>query len=108
MSVDKRSYARFAEDLKKQILQSRYQAATLVNKELLFLYYLTGKAITEKIQKENWGNAVIETLSADLQKNLPGLRGFSPKNLRNMRQFYEAYATAVIWQSATAKLNRLE
>lgn len=106
MAVDKRSYARFVEELKKQILQSRYQAASLVNKELLFLYYLTGRSISEKIQKENWGNSVIETLSADLQKGLPGLRGFSSKNLRNMRQFYEAYCAVAIWQSATAKLEK--
>lgn len=104
MTVSKKNYARFVEDVKNQILQSRCHAARLVNRELLFLYYLTGKAISEKIQHENWGNSVIEKLSADLQKSLPGLRGFSPKNLRNMRQFYESYAFNSIWQLATAKL----
>lgn len=106
MATSNKSYTRFVEELKKQILQSRYQAARLVNKEILFLYFMTGKSISEKIQKEKWGNSVIETLSADLQKELPGLRGFSSKNLRNMRQFYETYSSVEIWQSATAKLEK--
>lgn len=107
MATTNTSYTRFVEELKKQILQSRYQAARLVNKEILFLYFMTGKSISDKIRKENWGNSVIETLSDDLQKELPGLRGFSSKNLRNMRQFYETYSSAEIWQSATAKLEKI-
>lgn len=106
MAANNKSYTAFVKELKNQILQSRYQAARLVNKEVLFLYFITGKSISEKIQKENWGNSVIETLSGDLQKELPGLRGFSSKNLRNMRQFYEAYSSVEIWQSATAKLKK--
>ena len=106
MAAINKSYTRLVEQLKKQILQSRYNAARLVNKEILFLYFMIGKAISEKIEKENWGNAIIETLSADLQKEVPGLRGFSSKNLRNMRQFYETYSSVEIWQSATAKLEK--
>jgi predicted nuclease of restriction endonuclease-like (RecB) superfamily len=101
-----KSYTKFVKELKNQILLSRYHAARLVNKEVLSLYFITGKSISGKIQKENWGNSVIETLSEDLQKELPGLRGFSSKNLRNMRQFYEAYSSVEIWQSATAKLEK--
>lgn len=106
MATTNKSYTQFVEELKKQILQSRYQAARLVNREILFLYFMTGKSLSEKIQKEKWGNSIIETLSEDLQKELPGLRGFSSKNLRNMRQFYETYSPVEIWQSATAKLEK--
>lgn len=104
MAIQATGYTRLVKELKKQILQSRYQAARLVNKELLLLYFHTGKILSQKTKKENWGSSVIDTLSADLQKELPGLRGFSAKNLRNMRQFYEAYQHIEIWQSATAKL----
>lgn len=108
MALTNKSYTEFVKQLKKEILQSRYQAARLVNKEILLLYYITGKAISEKIQKENWGNSVIERLSNDLQRELPGLRGFSSKNLRNMRQFYETYSSVEIGQSATAKMEKLD
>jgi predicted nuclease of restriction endonuclease-like (RecB) superfamily len=103
--TEQKTYIHFVQQLKEQILQSRFQAAKLVNRELLLLYYSIGKMISEKIKKEKWGNAIIDTLSKDIQNELPGLRGFSPKNLRNMRLFYEAYKQKEIWQSSTAKLN---
>ncbi|RZK63337.1 MAG: DUF1016 family protein, partial [Pedobacter sp.] len=57
--------------LKSAILQSRYRAAALVNKELLSLYFAVGKFISQKIEEEKWGAKVIENLSADLQLELP-------------------------------------
>jgi predicted nuclease of restriction endonuclease-like (RecB) superfamily len=100
------TYIQFVQEAKQQILQSRYQAAKLVNKELLFLYFNIGKMIFEKVKKEKWGNAIIENLSKDIQTELPGLRGFSSKNLRNMRLFYEAYRNDEIWQLVTAKFQK--
>ncbi len=100
------TYLQFIQEVKQQILQSRYQAAKLVNKELLLLYFNIGKMIFKKVKKEKWGNAIIENLSKDIQTELPGLRGFSSKNLRNMRLFYEAYKNDKIWQLLTAKLQK--
>lgn len=100
------TYIQLVQEIKQQILQSRYQAAKLVNKELLLLYFKIGKMIFEKVQKEKWGNSIIENLSKDIQTELPGLKGFSSKNLRNMRLFYEAYTKDEIWQLITAKLKK--
>lgn len=77
--------------LKSAILQSRYKAATLVNKELLTLYFTVGKFISIKIEQEKWGAKIIENLSADLQIELPGLRGFSATNIKRMRLFFESW-----------------
>ncbi len=101
--TENKTYLQFVQEVKQQILRSRYQAAKLVNKELLLLYYSIGKMIFEKVQKEKWGHAIIDNLSKDIQAELPGLRGFSSKNLRNMRLFFEAYARDEIWQLPTAK-----
>lgn len=115
------NYLAFLQEVSKQILQSRYRAARLVNRELLLLYFAVGKRLSEKIAAEKWGTGVLEQLSADLQKLLPGLRGFSYRNLRNMRQFAEAYSqlitepthnqspggddqTEPIWQTTSVKL----
>ena len=38
-----------------------------------------------------WGKGAIETISRQLQRELPGLRGFSAANIKFMRQFYEAW-----------------
>lgn len=74
-------------ELKEAILKSRYQAARLVNKELISLYFSIGKKISETATKEAWGNKVLEKVSDELQKELPGLRGFSSGNLKKMRVF---------------------
>ncbi|WP_375446588.1 YhcG family protein [uncultured Fibrella sp.] len=79
-------------EISTQILQSRYRAARLVNRELLLLYFAVGKRLSEKIALEKWGAKIVEQLSADLQKGLPGLRGFSRRNLFNMKAFADEYA----------------
>ncbi len=79
------------QDIKNAILQSRYRAATLVNRELLSLYFGIGKYISENSRKRFWGTNAIETISTKLQFELPGLHGFSPANIKRMRQFYEEW-----------------
>ena len=69
-------YIHFIAEIKQNILQSRYKAASLANKEMLLLYYQTGSGLSEKIKKANWGAGIIRNISNDLQKELPGLRGF--------------------------------
>lgn len=51
MKNDK-NYVEFINSLKKQIVQSRYAAARLANKEQLLLYFNTGKMISEKIKAQ--------------------------------------------------------
>ena len=60
-------YIDFISDLKRNIIQSRYVAARLANKEQLVLNLQTGKMLSEKIAAENWGPKVIEQISKDLQ-----------------------------------------
>lgn len=90
MKLDK-SYVEFIQSLKSQIVQSRYIAARLANREQLFLYLKTGMMISEKVKAQKWGAKVLEQISADLQKELPGLKGFSAGNLKKIRLFAEAY-----------------
>ncbi|MBL7996572.1 DUF1016 family protein [bacterium] len=77
--------------IKNAILQSRYTAATLANRELLSLYFYVGEYVALNTRNRNWGTGAIEIISARLQQELPGLRGFSPTNIKNMRLFYEAW-----------------
>jgi hypothetical protein len=62
----------FVAELKKNIVQSRYVAARLANKEQLLLYFKTGKMLAEKIAAEEWGAKVLEQIADDLQKQFPG------------------------------------
>ena len=80
----------FIKNIKEKIRQSQYNALKVVNKELINLYWEIGKSISEK-QKKNWGKSIIKTLSNELQKEFPGIRGYSVSNIRYMAQFYNEY-----------------
>lgn len=78
--------------IKTAILQSQYQAAKETTRVQLILYYGIGRYLSSKKGKKTWGTSVLETISSQLRKELPGLRGFSASNLKNMRQFYDNWA----------------
>jgi predicted nuclease of restriction endonuclease-like (RecB) superfamily len=99
-----KQYIQLITDLKQNILQSRYIAARLANKEQLLLYFKTGKMLSQKITSERWGVKIIEQVAEDLQKQLPGLRGFSYRNLMKMKQFSDSYSFMSILPSVTAEL----
>lgn len=73
------------------IKQSRIRAIKSVNAELIDLYWNIGEHISKKINRTEWGKSVVSELAAYIQKNEPGLKGFSDKNLWRMKQFYETY-----------------
>jgi len=77
--------------IKDAILQSQQRALGAVNQEQLALYYGIGRYISANTRTKNWGKGFIEGISEQLRKELPGLRGFSATNLRNMRVFYEEW-----------------
>ena len=81
-------YKSFLEDIKERVRASQYEALKAVNKELITLYWDIGKRIVEKQEKLGWGKSVVENLAVDLQKEFPGIRGFSADNLWRMRKFY--------------------
>ncbi|MCL2131383.1 MAG: PDDEXK nuclease domain-containing protein [Lentimicrobiaceae bacterium] len=89
------SYTASIKVIKQAILQSRYRAAVLVNREMLMLYFGIGEYISKNSREGSWGTNAIEVISAQLQKELPGLRGFSTTNLKNMRLFYEAWQQVI-------------
>ena len=90
--------------LKTLILRSRYVAARQANAEMLRLYFVIGAYVSEHSRKGKWGTGVIDAISEQLSKELPGLRGFSARNMRDMRHFYEEWTASVIWQPLAAKL----
>lgn len=79
------------EAIKKAILQGQYEAAKGVNRVQLAVYFGIGKYISSHTRKGVWGTGALETISQQLRKELPGLRGFSATQLREMRLFYEEW-----------------
>ena len=85
-------YLQAVKDIKSAILKSRYAAAKQANKELLKLYYSVGGYVSAHSRDGYWGSNAIETIAKGLQQELPGLRGFSARNIKNMRMFYEQWS----------------
>ena len=77
--------------IKTAILQSQAWAAKAVNQEQSALYYSIGRYVSANTRKKNWGQGAIDAISNQLKQELPGLRGFSARNIKNMRTFYEEW-----------------
>lgn len=73
------------------IKHARSKAVKAVNYELIDLYWKIGEYIHNKVEKAEWGNSVVSELAKHIQKNEPGIKGFSDKNIWRMKQFYETY-----------------
>lgn len=98
-------YRAFVEDIKQRVRDAQYAALKVVNKELITLYWDIGKRIVEKQNKLGWGKGIIETLAKDLQKEFPGIKGFSSQNLWYMRQFYGEYQGSLILQPLVGEIS---
>ncbi|MDR0680925.1 MAG: DUF1016 N-terminal domain-containing protein, partial [Dysgonamonadaceae bacterium] len=96
------NYADAVKVIKQAILRSQYRAVSAANREQLSLYYGIGRYVSDNSRVGFWGTGAIEKIAQQLQKELPGLRGFSARNMRNMRIFYDEWT--LIWQPTAAKL----
>ena len=85
------TYRPAAEAIKTAILQGQYEAARGANRIQLALYFGIGKYVSEGTRKGSWGTGALDAISELLRRELPGLRGFSATQLREMRLFYEAW-----------------
>ena len=86
-----RGFAEVFSELKQKIQNARLSAAITVNQRLIKLYWEIGKIIFEIQQTQKWGSRDIESLGNELQKEFPGISGFSRSNLFKMRAFYLSY-----------------
>lgn len=91
--------------IKQAILQSQYRAAKLITGEQLSLYFGIGCYVSARSRKEAWGTGVINRISEQLRRELPGLRGFSASSIKNMRLFYEFWASFLIRQPTAGELH---
>ena len=93
-------YGELLEDIKDRIRHAQIRAAVGASRELIRLYWDIGREIVQRQEREGWGKAVVQRLAADLQREFPGMTGFSPQNIWYMRAFY------VAWTEDLAKLQQ--
>lgn len=91
------------DNIKELVISSRNKIYSVVNTEMLNLYWNIGKAIMDIQQgdeRANYGDYVLEKLSEKLTAEFG--KGFSSRNLRTMRKFYLVYP---IWKTVSSKLS---
>jgi predicted nuclease of restriction endonuclease-like (RecB) superfamily len=98
-------YRRLLADIKVRVRAAQVRAHLAANSELLGLYWDIGCMILHRQQAEGWGAKVIDRLSRDLQSEFPGQQGFSPRNLKYMRAFAEAWPQTQIVPPPGAQLS---
>lgn len=97
-------YGPFLDALKARVRSARLSTALAVNQELVGLYWSIGRDIGERERAAGWGAKIIDTLAGDLRTAFPEMTGFSPRNLRYMRDFAAAYPDVEFVQQLAAKL----
>jgi predicted nuclease of restriction endonuclease-like (RecB) superfamily len=97
-------YESFLRELKERIRTAQVRAALAVNQELVLLYWQIGREILARQQQQGWGAKVIDRLAKDLKLEFPQMQGFSPRNLKYMRAFAEAYSEPEFVQEVLAQI----
>lgn len=101
---DDENYFALLDGLKKRIRTAQVKAALSVNAELVLLYWHIGREILARQQQVGWGGKVIDRLARDLKREFPDMKGLSPRNLKYMRAFADAYPSGQFVQEALAQI----
>lgn len=89
------SLAPAVEVIKNAIQRSQARALHAVNSEVLSLNYGIGRYISENSRKGFWGTGALTQISNQLQKEIPGLKGYGETSLKDMRTFYEEWSAII-------------
>jgi predicted nuclease of restriction endonuclease-like (RecB) superfamily len=92
------TYANFFAEVKTQINSSQAKAALSVNTSLIAMYWNIGEMIANNQALFEGRNNYIEQLAKDLKEEFPGIKGFSKRNLFDIRRFYLFYSVVSVRQ----------
>ena len=91
-------------ELKERFYSHRLKASCATNGYLLDFYWKLGRDIEAKKYTNTYGSGFYKNLSLDLKHEMPGVKGFSPINLRYMSKFFKLYAPLYRKVPQTAEL----
>jgi predicted nuclease of restriction endonuclease-like (RecB) superfamily len=99
-----KGYESFLKNLKERIISERLKTVLSANTTMIMLYWEIGQSILLRQQSEGWGAKIIDRLSHDLKTAFPDMTGFSPRNLKYMRKFAQAWPDREIVQRTVAQI----
>ena len=83
-----KSFQEITSSIKNAITNTQLEIMTDANKKLVNLYFNIGKILEEN---SSWGNKFIDNVAMELKMSFPNLKGFSVRNLKYMKSFYNEY-----------------
>lgn len=95
INIDNSEYREILHQAIRQINTARTIVAKQINSTANSVYWNLGKLLFEKHLEEGYGSGVVKQLSIDLKNEFPDM-GLSPRNLWDMKRFYERYYQADI------------
>ena len=96
-----KDFKQIISNIKEDIIKTQIKTMQEVNSNLIMLYFRLGKIVSEN---KAYGNNFAKQVSTELKLTFPNMKGFSERNIRSMRLFYEEYAEDEKWQQLVAKL----
>ena len=90
VSLDK-EYIEWIHELKSRFRNSQIKAAVKVNSEQLLFNWQLGRDLVVRKAEEKWGTGIVNQVSLDLQSDFPTAKGFSTRNLWNIKKWYLFY-----------------
>jgi len=86
-------YVSWIEELKGRYKKAQIKSAVKVNSEQLLFNWQLGRDLVVRRAEEHWGAGVVEQVSLDLKAAFPKAKGFSARNLWNMKKWYIFYSS---------------
>ena len=100
-----REYKAWLTGIKAKLRKSQLKAAVSVNTAMLEFYWELGAEIVKKQEKAARGAGFLEQLSKNLMHDFPEMKGFSHRNLKDIRKWYTFYQKHLSdWQEAVVSL----
>jgi predicted nuclease of restriction endonuclease-like (RecB) superfamily len=99
-----KGYDELLGQIKERIGSAQLRASVAVNHEMIVLYWQIGRDILSRQEHEGWGTKVIDRLASDLRRDYPDMSGLSPRNLKYMRAFADAWPEESIVQQLVAQI----
>ena len=100
-----KDYPTLLRSIKQLVSTTRTRTLVAASAQMTMMYWQIGRMILDRQDAAKWGAKVIDRLSADLKKAFPGLSGFSPRNLKYMRKFAEAWPDESFVQRTVALIS---
>ncbi len=97
----KEDFKKVVENIKSEVYKTQTLIMSDANKRLIELYYYVGKIVYEN---SYWGNKFIESLSTAIKIEFPNIKGFSIRNIKNMKKFYIELSNDSKVQTASAQI----